>query len=336
MNPPASSPSTAGFEPAWWCRNPHVQTLWQKVFRPRPRPAYRRERLELPDGDFIDLDWTGQTDGPIAVILHGLQGSSRSPYARGLSHTLSRRGWRVVVMHFRGCSGEVNRLPRGYHSGETGDLAYLIATLQRREPETMLAVIGYSLGGNVLLKWLGESGEAAPLAAAVAVSVPFDLYKSARRIERGFSRMYQLRLVYSMKELMRRKFAGRADVPIDMAAVAACRTFYEFDDCATAPLHGFDGARDYYARCSSRGFIKDIRVPTLILHAADDPFMTPDTVPRPDELSAAVRLELSRHGGHAGFVNGTWPWRPRYWLEQRISAYLDAFRHDRLGGPRRR
>ena len=314
--------SPSDFRPAWWLPNAHLQTLWPTLFRRGLKAALRRERLELPDGDFLDLDWTAGDTGPIVVVLHGLEGSSRSPYAQGILSALHEGGWRAVLMHFRGCSGEPNRLTRWYHSGETSDLALVVEWLrQRRAP---LAAVGFSLGGNVLLKWLGERGEQAPLAAAVAVSVPFDLKQCAIRLETSFSRLYQWKLLRSLQRNIRRKFS-LLPCPVALADLRRAKTFREFDDLITAPLHGFVSADDYYARSSSRQYLKGIRIPTLILHALDDPFMTPDAVPRASELSPSVTLELSVRGGHVGFVEGTWPWTPNYWLEHRIPRYLSAY-----------
>lgn len=308
------------FIPPWWLRNPHGQTLWQNVLRRCPLPATRAERLELPDGDFVDLHWTLRDSGPIVVVLHGLQGSLRSIYARGLLRALDEHGWRAVFMHFRGCSGAPNRLPRFYHAGDTGDLNVLIDTLRAREPGTPLAAVGFSLGGNVLLKWLGEQGERAPLACAAAVSVPFDLSDAAARFERGFSRFYQWHLLRCLRRSIREKFnRGTASLFGDLARL---RTMREYDDKIAAPLHGFAGADDYYAKSSSRQYLRHIRTPTLIVHALDDPFMTERAVPRPNELSDSITFELSRHGGHVGFVTGGYPWRPQYWLEQRVPDYL--------------
>jgi hypothetical protein len=316
--------SPSDFRPAWWLPNAHLQTLWPTLFRPGLKAALRRERLELPDGDFLDLDWTAGDTGPVVVVLHGLEGSSRSPYAQGMLSALQERGWRAVLMHFRGCSGEPNRLVRWYHSGETSDLAFVIEWLRQREPEAPLAAVGYSLGGNVLLKWLGERGEQAPLAAAVAVSVPFDLKKCAIRLEKSFSCLYQWKLLRSLQRNIRRKFS-LLPCPVALADLHRVKTFREFDDLVTAPLHGFASADDYYARSSSRQYLEGIRIPTLILHALDDPFMTPDAVPGSSELSPSVTLELSERGGHVGFVEGNWPWTPNHWLERRIPRYLSAY-----------
>jgi hypothetical protein len=312
------------FVPAWWCRGPHAQTVWARLARRAPEIRFWRERLELPDGDFIDLDWSENGNGPIVIVLHGLEGSSGSPYARGLMHAIEQRGWRGVVMHFRGCSGEPNRLARSYHSGDTGDLSCFVNTLRRREPHTPLAVVGFSLGGNVLLKWLGKAGGAAPLRSAVAVSVPYVLGCAADRLNQGFSRLYQWQLLRSLRNNVAEK-RNRIKLPLRIRDLSTLRSFRDFDEHVTAPLHGFDGADHYYTVSSSRQYLKDIVVPTLLLHARDDPFMIENAIPEPDELSEAVVLELSTHGGHVGFVTGTWPWRAHYWLEERIPAYLDRY-----------
>ena len=312
------------FQPAWWCRGPHAQTLWARLVRQVPEIRFWRERLELPDGDFIDLDWSEHGSGPIVIVLHGLEGSSDSPYARGIMQAIERRGWRGVIMHFRGCSSEPNRLARSYHSGDTGDLSHFINTLRRREPRTPLATVGFSLGGNVLLKWLGKAGGAAPLRAAVAVSVPYVLRGAADRLNHGFSRLYQWQLLRSLRGTVVEK-RRRIKLPLNIQDLSTLKSFRDFDEYVTAPLHGFDGADHYYTVSSSRQYLKGITVPTLLLHARDDPFMTEKAIPGQNELSESVVLEVSTHGGHVGFVAGAWPWRARYWLEERIPAYLGQY-----------
>ncbi len=314
---------TAEFRPAWWLPGPHLQTLWGSLFRRRVPLLLRRERLELPDGDFIDLDWTTGDSGPIVIILHGLEGSSESHYIRGLLAALEARGWRGVVMHFRGCGGEPNRLDRHYNAGETEDLAHVIDVLNRREPATPLACVGYSMGANALLKWLGETGERSRVRAAVAVSVPFMLEAAAKRMKGGMSRLYQAYLVGKLRRSYQRKFHNRPSRPASLEHVEGVRDFYAFDDAVTAPLHGYAGARDYYDRASCRQFLGAIRAPTLIIHAVDDPFFFPWIIPGPEELGAAVTLELSHRGGHVGFIGGATPWRPEYWLERRIPNFLE-------------
>ncbi len=273
------------------------------------------ERLELPDGDFLDLAW-GPGEGPLVLVLSGLEGSIRSPYARGILKALAEGGMQGVLMHFRGTSGEPNRLPRSYHSGETGDLAFVAGTLKKRFPQRPLGAVGYSLGGNVLLKWLGEGG--GPLSAACAVSVPFRLEAAAERLEQGFSRLYQWGLLRGLRRSMERKFRRiPPPFPLDLGAL---KTFRAFDEAITAPLHGFGGADDYYRRASCLPYLKNIRTPTLILHARDDPFLPPAAIPKEGELSPWVTLELARSGGHVGFVEGRL--LPRYFLERRIPSFL--------------
>ena len=326
-NPPSPAPDGVGaadrrFRPAWWLPGPHSQTLWPVLFRRRGKLRLVRERVELPDGDFLDLDWNGADSGaaPLVLILHGLEGSSESPYARGLLAAFRRGAWPAAVMHFRGCGGEPNRLARCYHSGETGDLAWVVGEIGRRFPGRPLFAAGVSLGGNVLLKWLGELGSEAPLAGAAAVSVPFDLGRCADRIERGFSKVYRRHLVGEMRRKIRAKFGAWDESPIDLSKLSGWRTFREFDENVTSPLHGFDGAEDYYRKASSGPFVARIRIPTLIVQAEDDPFVPGSVLPAP---SPPVRLEASPRGGHAGFVAGVVPGRARYWLEERIPAFFE-------------
>lgn len=311
------------FRPACWLRNPHLQTVWAARLR-RTRPVrWQRERVELPDGDFLDLALTADNGGPIVLLLHGLAGSVHSHYATGLLGALEQRGYRGVLMHFRACSGEVNRLPRLYHQGETSDPAFIIDLLRARHPDRPLAAAGISLGGNVLLKLLGEQGDQCKLDAAVGVSVPMQLENCADQLDRGLSKFYQWRLIRELKETVREKRRCNQLSELDMKAVMASRTFWEFDDRATAPLHGFKDVHEYYRLSSSRQYLINIRKPTLIIHALDDPFIAPEAIPEEQELSPAVTLELSRHGGHAGFVGGKYPWDLYYWLDRRIPDFLD-------------
>lgn len=309
------------FRPARWLPGPHLQTLFPKFYPAGRSPYVRRERLELPDGDFLDLDYGPNTTGARVLILHGLEGSSRSHYAVGLGRALSAAGLQPVVMHFRGCSGEPNRRVRSYHSGETGDLAYVADLLHRRAPTRALAAVGFSLGGNVLLKWLGEAGASLPLSRTAAVSVPLQLARAADRLACGASRLYQWSLLRALRDSVRRKGAR---MPLPLATdPRQLRTFRAFDDAVTAPLHGFADAETYYRECSARQFLSGIATPTLILHARDDPFMSPDVLPEAGELPPAVTLELAEHGGHVGFVEGP-PWRPRFWLESRLVDYFSG------------
>jgi uncharacterized protein len=299
---------------------PHLQTL-ATLLRPTPRVDLRIERLELPDGDFVDLGWCGEGVGPLAILLHGLSGGFDSKYARGCAGRLLADGWRCVFLQFRGAGPEPNRLPRSYHHGETEDFRELLAVLRRREPSARLFAVGWSLGGNVLLKYLGEEGDRAPLAAAVAVCAPYALKPCAERLRTGFSRVYQTHLLGELKAMIRRKHAV-VPLDIDLAQALAARDFFEFDDAVTAVLNGFRDAEDYYARSACGQFLGGIAVPTLAIHAKDDPFMTPDVIPEASLLPPSMTLEVCEHGGHVGFVSAGPGLAPRFWLDERIPEFL--------------
>lgn len=321
------------FKPAWWLPGAHLQTIWPTLLRRRPTVELHRQRLELADGDFVDLDWTPDTPGPLVLVLHGLEGSSRSPYAAGMLRVLSNRGWRAVLMHARGCSGEPNRLARRYHAADTTDLDTVFHEIRRQAPDVPIAVLGYSLGGSVLLNWLAERRSPPDPVAAVAVSVPFDLGATVDRLARGFSRVYQRILLSQVFSALQTKHR-RMDHPLAHRIRPRPRTFRAFDDAYTAPLHGFQDAKEYYGRASCRPRLRDIRTPVLIIQARDDPFMDVRSLPSADELPPHVTLELSTSGGHVGFVAGP-PWAPVYWLETRIPEYLTGvFRGGSTGASR--
>jgi len=315
----------SAFRPAWWLPGPHLQTLYPSLFRARKLPPLTRERVELPDGDFVDLDWTRQTDGMVVLVLHGLEGSIDSHYTAGVLSALSRDGYTAGLMYFRGRSGEPNRLPCSYHSGETGDLDFVMRHVRRLYPKRRIASIGYSLGGNVLLKWLGEQGSAALPATAITISVPFDLNCAALTLEQGFSRIYQRHLLKKLRASATIK-ARQHVMPFPLERLEELRTFRQFDHAITAPLHGFSGVDDYYERSSCKQFLQHIAIPTLMLQAKDDPFLPETALPEEADLGSTVTLETSRRGGHVGYVSGSNPLHPTYWLEQRILQHLAAFR----------
>ena len=317
------------FRPAWWLRGGHAQTIGGRFLRRRLSLDLRRERLETPDGDFVDLDFgpeaPGRRDAPLVVILHGLEGGSRSGYALATLRSLREWGAQGVVLNFRSCGGEMNRLPRFYHAGDTADLEHVLGWLAERRPDAPLGAIGFSLGGNVLLKYLGERGGAARqrLRAAAAVSVPFDLAAGADRLERGMGRIYT---AWFMRNLMRKSRAKAATIGdrCDLEALSRARTLREFDDRATAPLHGFRDAGHYYAESSSAGYLHGIRVPTLLLHSLDDPFLPADAVPRGVADSNPQLTEaFTARGGHVGFVGGQ-PWAPELWAEREAARFVTA------------
>lgn len=321
------------FKPAWWLNNPHLQTIYPTYYRKLPElPVINRERLVTPDDDFIDIDWCGTGAQPLVILLHGLTGSSRSSYIQGLQYALAQIGWRSVAINHRGCSGEYNHTARCYHSGDTEDLHFLYQTIRQREPQTQLAAVGFSLGGNILLKWLGEQGGNIDLFAATAVSVPLLLNLCASKLDNGFSRVYRRHLLHALKNYIhdKRNYLKQLNKPHEVEKLARLgmlqdvRSFWQYDDKVIAKLYNFRDVHDYYQRSSSRQYLKSIAVPTLIIQAIDDPFMTAAVLPELQELSATVDLEITQAGGHVGFVSGQKPWQVEYWLDKRIPAYLQA------------
>ncbi len=326
--PVYDSPMSSDFRPAWWLPGAHLQTLWGKLARRSVPARTRTERWETDDGDFIEVHRLDADAGrPRLVLLHGLEGSPRSHYVGGLLAEARARGWGADLLVFRSCGSEPNRLLRSYHSGETGDLDFLVRRVLDEPHDGPIVLAGVSLGGNVLLKWLGERGSAIPsrVAGAAAVSVPFDLARSARHIERGFSRVYQAHFLRTLRRKANEKHR-RFPHALDAGDIGRARTLWTFDDVVTAPVHGFRDAADYYARSSSIGFLARVRVPTLLLSAVDDPFL-PATVL--EEVRAIARdnpalvLEFPPAGGHVGFVAGAAPWRARYYAESRVASFLD-------------
>lgn len=320
------------FRPPWWLKNPHLQTLWPKLLMhlckrgasaKQPQTPLKRRRIELDDGDFIDLSISTGHEGPRVLILHGLEGGLDSHYAGSLVDRLAEHGYQPLFMHLRGASGEPNRLARSYHSGATEDLRAVLEALAEDAEGPVAAAIGFSLGGNLLLKYLGECLEefGDPLLdRAVAVSVPFVLRDAMLRLELGFARLYRDYLITRLKAAYRHKFAQRpAPLNIDLSQI---NDFNQFDDQITAPLNGFAGVFDYYQRASCRGYLQQIRTPTLIIHATDDPFMFPSTVPFEHELGPGIRLELSRHGGHVGFIEASGLGCSSNWLQSKILRSL--------------
>lgn len=306
------------FKPPWWLKNRHLQSCFNSFFQPRSHTLLSWEQLELPDGDFIDLCWAGPKEAPIIVLLHGLEGSVNSHYIQMMLDSLVDTGWQVVVMHFRTCSGRLNRLPRAYHAGETGDFSYLIQVLVSRHPGKEISAIGFSLGGNVLLHYLAKNPKA-PLLRAVAISVPFELNKCSDYL----AQFYHWNMLRTMKRKAVAKIKAGYDMPINRYELSTIDNFRHFDDRVTAPLHGFSGADEYYEKVTVRHHLKAIRHPTLIIHALDDPLVPEDCVPNEDELSDKIILDVSKKGGHVGFVQGMIPWRPKYWLKDRILDFIN-------------
>jgi predicted alpha/beta-fold hydrolase len=309
------------YSPARWLSGPNLMTVFAPVLRFGPRVRVDRERWELADGDFVDVDrLAGPPGSPLLLVLHGLEGSSSEHYVRGLLAQARARGWRALALNFRGCSGDMNRLIRSYHSGETGDLDELVRRARREASAILIA--GFSLGGNVLVKWLGEQGDSAPaeVRAAAALCVPFDLSLCVRTLDsKGFWRwVYRTWFLRSLKRKSLeklKKFPGAADEE----RVARARTLFEFDDALTSRVHGFGGAVDYYAQSSSGPYVDRVRVPLLLLSALDDPFIPGECIPR--TTNPRVTLEVQEIGGHLGFVEGS-ILRPRFYAERRAAEFL--------------
>lgn len=315
------------YRPAWWVPGAHAQTLWGKFARRSPALATRMERWPTPDDDFIDVLRLEASPGrPRLFLLHGLEGTVRSHYVGGLFHMARVRGWAADMLLFRTCGDEPNRAPRFYHSGDTADLELAVGRVLEEAPRAPIVLCGVSLGGNVLLKWLGERGDTLPqrIRAAAAVSAPFDLERGSRFISHGFSRVYERHFLVTLRRKASAKLE-RFPSLFDPAAMRGARTLYEFDDVVTAPVHGFRDAHDYYFRSSSLRYLDNIRIPTLLLSARDDPFLPKAVLDQVGEIARrnhALTAEFHEHGGHVGFVCGT-PWRPRYYAEQRLGSFLD-------------
>jgi uncharacterized protein len=310
-----------------WLPNSHAQTIVPALFGRRPAVNYRRERWDTPDGDFIDVDWLvhdahrpPSDDAPLFVLFHGLEGSSTSHYALTLTDAAHRRGWHAVVPHFRSCSGPLNLLPRFYHLADSDEVDWVLRRLADAHPGPIVAA-GVSLGGSVLLRWLGERREDASfVAAAAAISAPLDVHAGGRALSEGFGKVYTRNFLKTLKQKAQRKFEQYPGI-YDLNAMLASRTMYEFDDVVTAPLHGFRNADDYWTRAATRPWLSEITVPTLVLNARNDPFLPGAVLPSPHEVSSAVELDQPAHGGHVGFMTGPFPGKID-WLSRRIFGYF--------------
>ena len=316
------------FRPAWWLRGRHRQTIWNRLFRAMPDVHTTRARWTTPDGDFVDIDFMdGPAGSPQLLAIHGLEGSSQRKYVRGMLALAAEHGWRGVALNFRSCSDAINRGPRLYHSGDTEDLDWIVGQLAKRDPGAPILPVGVSLGGNVLLKWLGEREDGAPdeLRAAVAISVPFDLAAAAERMSKGAGRLYSR---FFLRTLKRKALIKARQYPelLDPRAIRAARDWRQYDEVATAPLHGFASAADYWEKSSSASFLPRIRRPTLLISARDDPFIPESTLPiEPVASSAWLQADFTDRGGHVGFVAGRFPCRPVYWAEERAIGFLARF-----------
>ncbi|MDX1391056.1 MAG: hydrolase [Rheinheimera sp.] len=318
---------TSSFKPAWWLKHAHLQTIFAKYLSPRKKQKTVAEMFTLPDGDQLQLNWMQPSrvaaDAPMVFILHGLAGDINSHYVQGMLAQCRALHWPAVMMHFRGCNGQPNNLPRAYHSGDTADLAAVLADITQRFEQYRFVAIGYSLGANVLLKYCGEQQTNNPLAAAVAVAPPLDLAACARRINQGSSKLYQRYLLNRLKRstLAKLRQFDPFPLPLNARKIKRLSSIEQFDDVFTAPLHGFLNAQDYYQKSSAKAYLQHISIPTLIIHSADDPFLSDEVIPAANELSEKVHYELASGGGHVGFVSGS-VLKPRFWLNQRIPEFI--------------
>lgn len=336
MNPLsiASIPSSASYAAPVWLRGGHAQTIYPYLL-PRPRVTYRRERWELDDGDFVDVDWLDNpAHAPLLVMFHGLEGNSGSHYVRSMMVALQDLGWRGAAVHFRGCSGTPNRLARAYHAGDSAEIDWILRRMSRcsrSAVSTPLFVVGVSLGGNAFLKWLGEQGSRARevIDGAAAISVPLDLAAAGKALASGFNLVYTRHFLDTLKRKALEKL-DRFPGLLDAEAVATCTTLYQFDNLVTAPLHGFRDTEDYWRQSSSKPWLGHVEVPTLVINARNDPFMPAAALPAPGEVSPAVTLELPDEGGHVGFLDGAFPGRLN-WLPQRVIRFFEAQQGWRAG-----
>jgi predicted alpha/beta-fold hydrolase len=312
------------FHAPWWLRSPHAQTIGARLLRRRKPQGIRRERVITPDEDFLDLDFSGDFTNPRAIVLlqHGLEGSALRGYALNMYHELSQYGIPAVGLNFRSCSGELNRAKRLYHSGETEDTRFVVRLLDGRYPRAAIGAIGFSLGGNALLKYLGEEGSTVKLKCAVAVSVPYDLGAGADYLDQSvMGRFYTGLFVKALVEKSKQKAELIAE-SCDFVRGLQAKSFREFDDAITAPLHGFAHADDYYERSSSAQFLPHIRVPTLLLHSEDDPFLPRSAIPYTNmKANPQLKALVTDSGGHVGFIHGS-PIKPQFWAEATAARFL--------------
>jgi len=312
------------YQAPMWLPNGHLQTIWPLSIKGL-MPRLKRRRWDTPDGDFIDVDsLPKQPKAPLVVLFHGLEGSSGSHYARALMRTVAERGWNGSVVHFRGCSGEPNRLGRAYHSGDADEVDWVLRRFSAKFPDVPIYAVGVSLGGNALLCWLGSRREAAYklVTKAAAISAPVDLTAAGLQLALGFNKVYTRHFLSRMRRNARHK-ANQFPGLFDAERATHAKTLFEFDDAYTAPVHGFRNVHDYWERASSKPLLRQIAVPTLMLNAKNDPFLPRNALPRKRDVSPMVTLEQPEEGGHVGFVSGRFPGNLD-WLPERIVRYFES------------
>jgi uncharacterized protein len=307
----------SAYRAPWWLPGAHLQTIYPFFFLKWRPPSYRRTRIDTPDGDFIDIDWVDSErhDAPLVILFHGLEGCSRSHYAVGMMRAVLQRNWRGAVVHFRGCSGEPNRLPRAYHSGDAEEIAWILRRLRGHHPTVPMFAAGVSLGGNALLKWLARDRQdaAAVIDAAAAISAPVDLGRAGDRLGRGINYWYGRMFLRSLKIKSLEKLSRYPGL-YDGQTVLRADTLREFDNLVTAPLHGFRDTDDYWTRAAAKPELGKIELPTLLLHARNDPFLPGEFLPEPAACPPSIECDFPHSGGHGGFVSGRFPgnldWMP--------------------------
>ena len=329
----AGQQSSCTYRAPFWLPERHLQTLVPALLSRKPRVSYQRVRWATPDHDFIDLDWLARApaadDAPLVVLFHGLEGSAQSHYSLALLHAIEQRGWHGVVPHFRSCSGEMNLAPRFYHSGDSTEIDWILRTVQAQHPRRPLLVAGVSLGGNALLRWLGEQGpRAAMVTAAVSACAPLDLHAGGQALSAGFNLVYTRNFLNTLK---RKSLLKLAQFPglFDRTAMLDARDLYQFDNIVTAPLHGYRDTDDYWSRASAKHVLQTVTVPTLVLNARNDPFIPAASLPSVKDVSAAITLEQPASGGHVGFMSGPLPGRID-WLAERILDFFATHLHGGL------
>jgi predicted alpha/beta-fold hydrolase len=308
------------FQPPWWLRNKHIQSIYASVFRPQSTVDLRWEEFTLPDGDFVDLAWAGPApiNSPTLLLFHGMEGSVFSPYIQEMLDLFVRNDWRVVIMHFRSCSGRMNRNSCLYNAEYTGDIKAVVDSIAQRYPDMPLFTMGFSLGGHLLMRYLAQYNDA-PVNAAIAVSMPFEIGKSSDYL----IPFYQKVLLKSLKAKVEAKITEGHALPVTVKELANIQTLRKFDALITKEMYGYNCVNEYYDMASNRWILKDVQHPSLILHAMDDPFVPPNSVPEAFELSDSIELDISQHGGHMGFIKGGLPWKPSYWFAQRVSSFFE-------------
>jgi predicted alpha/beta-fold hydrolase len=312
-----------------YIHNPHLQTILPLLLS-HAKVDYHREELCFQDGDFTEIVWSEEPEAKvfsdIIVLFHGLGGSSESAYIQEMMAHLKQIGHLGVLMHFRGCGSRTNNTIRSYHAGETEDARFFINTLKQSFPQARLHAIGYSLGGNMLLKLISTYTESSPLDSAIAVSTPLELEACTLHLSKGLAKIYQRYLLKELKAHLLQK-AYKLDLVttlgLSVKRIKAIKSIYEFDDIYTAPVHGFSDAHEYYALNSSKQFLAKIKIPTLMIHAYDDPFMPASVFPSDTELSKSIQFELYENGGHVGFIEGSL-FRPSFWLQKRIQSFIES------------